>query len=167
LKGPISVRSRGRKPAGESRALEIRLTLAKWRRVPDEQRVSLRALAVELGTSHQLLCSYLRTLDEWLSKERSKEHHRLAQEISDRAAAEGRLMTPLEGEQIVAYSRESLRSTLDSVISSAADTYTREMRKALKAGKMTEARKLARLLARTGSREGQEQLLRMHAKRKK
>jgi hypothetical protein len=65
---------RGRLPGGESRSLEIRLRLAKWKQVPEEQRMSLRALAAELGTSHQLLCSYLRTLDEWLDRERSNEY---------------------------------------------------------------------------------------------
>jgi hypothetical protein len=75
-------------------------------------------------------------------------------------------MTPLEQSQVVALQKAAIRPLLDSIIKSAARRYTAEMRKALKAGKVTEALKCAKLLARTGSQEAQ-QLLQMHAKRKK
>ena len=55
---------RGGKPAGETRATAIRARLFAWKQTPESQRVSLRKLAVELGTSHQLLAFYLRGLDE-------------------------------------------------------------------------------------------------------
>lgn len=55
---------RGRKPAGESRAAEIRARLAAWKQTPEQERISLRTLAAELGTSHQLLSFYLRGLDK-------------------------------------------------------------------------------------------------------
>jgi hypothetical protein len=56
---------RGRKPASESRAAEVRTRLAAWRQIPEAHRVSLRALAVQIGTSHQLLSFYLQRLDRW------------------------------------------------------------------------------------------------------
>ncbi len=50
---------RGRKPADESRARILRARLVVWKQTPESQRVSLRTLAAELGTSHQLLAFYL------------------------------------------------------------------------------------------------------------
>ena len=67
---------RGRKPAGESRAAEIRARLAEWKQTPEAQRISLRALAVELGTSHQLLSFYLRRCDKWQIKDRAQSEKR-------------------------------------------------------------------------------------------
>jgi hypothetical protein len=58
------VRSRGRKQANQPRAKEFRLRLRKWKETPEARRVSLRALAAKLGTSHQLLSFYLRHLDD-------------------------------------------------------------------------------------------------------
>lgn len=147
---------RGRKPANESRATEFRLRLWKWKQTPEAERISLRALAVELNTSHQLLSSYLDTLDEWLQRERSEQYRRMAAEILDRARAEGRGITERERAQWEAYNRESVRHTLDRLIEKAADRWTREMRNALKAGKRREAIGCARLLARTGNREAIE-----------
>lgn len=51
---------RGRKPKWESRALEFYGRLARWKQSPESSRPSLRALARELGTSHQLLSHYLK-----------------------------------------------------------------------------------------------------------
>ena len=58
------VRPRGRKLASQSRATEFRLRLRKWKKTPEARRVSLRALAAKLGTSHQLLSFYLRRLND-------------------------------------------------------------------------------------------------------
>jgi hypothetical protein len=55
----------GRKPAQHSRANEFRQKLIEWKQTPESLRHSLRALARELGTSHQLLSHYLSTLGEW------------------------------------------------------------------------------------------------------
>lgn len=55
----------GRKRKQESRSEEFRQTLIAWKRTPVAIRSSLRALARELGTSHQLLCHYLATLEQW------------------------------------------------------------------------------------------------------
>ena len=49
----------GRKPAYESRATEFRHRLTAWKRIPESSRPSLRALAREMDTSHQLLAHYL------------------------------------------------------------------------------------------------------------
>lgn len=70
---------RGPKPAGESRAAEIRARLMAWKQTPEQERISLRALAAELGTSHQLLSFYLRGWDKWQIKqtpERAKTENR-------------------------------------------------------------------------------------------
>ncbi|SRR5579885_1452363 len=56
---------RGRRPKQESRGAEIRIKLVEWKRTPVSLRPSLRALARELGTSHQLLCHYLASLEQW------------------------------------------------------------------------------------------------------
>ena len=56
---------RGRKPKQESRSEEFRQTLIAWKQTPAAFRPSLRALAREVGTSHQLLCLFLATLEQW------------------------------------------------------------------------------------------------------
>ena len=56
---------RGRKPANESRAAEFRASLIAWRQTPGASRISLRALAAKMDTSHQLLSFYLRRLHMW------------------------------------------------------------------------------------------------------
>jgi len=58
-------RTAGRKPAGESRGREILARLMEWKEAPESFRSSLRELAAEMGTSHQLLSFYLRRLEEW------------------------------------------------------------------------------------------------------
>jgi len=85
---------RGRRPANKSRAAEIRARLGVWKQSP-EPRISLRELAVEIGTSHQLLSFYLRRWDKW----QEKEYRREAKAIRDRALAENRSMSEYEVEQ--------------------------------------------------------------------
>ena len=46
---------KGRKPKQESRAMEFRRELLAWKQIPEASRPSLRSLACDLGTSHQLL----------------------------------------------------------------------------------------------------------------
>jgi hypothetical protein len=91
----------GRKPAQESRATEFRRKLMEWKRTPESSRPSLRALACELGTSHQLLTFYLKGLGEW----RAKEYWRQAREIRARARDEDRGLTAWEEQQARAYDR--------------------------------------------------------------
>ena len=87
---------RGRKPEQESRAAEFRQRLIAWKQTPGSLRPSLRGLARELRTSHQLLKYFLDGMEKWKYKER----HRKATEESDqilfRAIDEGRPMTEQE-----------------------------------------------------------------------
>ena len=91
---------RGRKPVGESRASEIRWRLVIWKQIPEPSRPSLRALARELNTSHQLLPFYLNGLEEWQCRERYRNAresaNRQAEGIRARAKAENREMTMRE-----------------------------------------------------------------------
>lgn len=75
---------RGHKPIGESQASAIRTRLVCWRRMPETSRIWLRALASELGTSHQLLTLYLKGLDNW----QKADYQRQAKAIRDHARAE-------------------------------------------------------------------------------
>jgi len=96
---------RGRKPKQESREAEFRERLTAWNQTPEAFRPSLRALARELGTSHQLLNFYLKNLEKW----RAEEHWRQAREIRARAKTENRVLTPWEEQQARACDRAGLR----------------------------------------------------------
>ncbi len=63
--GCLTKTARGRKPAGKSMAAEIRAKLIVWHQTPEPRRPSLRALAAEMRTSHQLLSYHLARYDEW------------------------------------------------------------------------------------------------------
>jgi hypothetical protein len=56
---------KGRNRKDESRAAEFRQRLLAWKQTPESSRPSLRALARELGTTHQLLSHYLPGVEEW------------------------------------------------------------------------------------------------------
>jgi hypothetical protein len=103
---------RGRKPAKESRAADIRARLVAWKQTPEPQRVSLRALAAELGTSHQLLAFYLRGLDEW----QRKEYRGKAKETRARAEAENRPLTGVEVSYIAHYDHAAFNLLIDGAI---------------------------------------------------
>jgi hypothetical protein len=60
---------RGRKPKQESREAELRSRLIAWNQTREAFRPSLRTLARELGTSHQLLGFCLKNLHKWQSKQ--------------------------------------------------------------------------------------------------
>jgi hypothetical protein len=79
----------GRKPKHESRAAEFRQRLIAWKQSPLSLRPSLRALACELGTSHQMLAYYLDGLERWQAEEEAKR-------IRARAKVESRAMTTHE-----------------------------------------------------------------------
>src|SRR5215831_16932874 len=96
---------RGRKPKWESRALEFYGRLASWKQTPESVRPSLRALARELGTSHQLLNHYLRNWHKW----QAKEYRRKAQEIRARAEMQNRTLTPREEQQATSYDQEAFQ----------------------------------------------------------
>jgi IS30 family transposase len=103
---------RGRKPASVSRAAEIRAKLLAWTQMPEEGRTSLRAIAREIGTSHQLLSFFLRRLDKW----QAKQYQGKANDIRAYAKAEGRHLTPQEEAQMTAYVRAGFQSMISSVL---------------------------------------------------
>ena len=100
---------RGRKAAWESRASEFRQRLIVWKQTPESVRPSLRALASELDTTHQMLGYYLDGLDRWLAKDQAKC-------IRANAKAEGREMTMREWyhEQIEELKQKAKRGPLNS-----------------------------------------------------
>lgn len=125
--------------------------------MPESQRQSLRALATQIGISHQLLSFYLRQWDEW----QSREYRRKSREIRAHAKSESRPLTPGEQAQIVAYERAALCSLADSVLS---DLLRRLQTKA-KLGKLSRVEfQMAKQLARRGFRKAQE-VLQVHYQR--
>ena len=101
---------KGRKRVNEFRANEIRARLAEWKQLPQFSRPSLRALAREVGTSHQLLGHYLRHWEVW----QAKEYQRQANELRKRARAE---MRPWAMDEMLrqarAYDQAAFRSTIE------------------------------------------------------
>lgn len=105
-------RLRGRKPQCQSRSSELREQLIAWKQTPEFSRPSLRALARELGTSHQLLTFYLKGLEEW----RATEYFRQARELRARANAEDRPMTQWEEQQARSYDRAGISLMTGAII---------------------------------------------------
>jgi hypothetical protein len=128
---------RGRKPASESRAAEIRTKLLVWKQTPEFQRISLRALASEIGTSHQLLNFYLKRWDKW----QAKEYRRKSNAIRARAEGENRDVTQQEQAQVVAYDRAAFSSMLDAALKDALPRWLREFREEARRGKLSKKRK--------------------------
>jgi hypothetical protein len=102
----------GRRPAHESRATELRRKLIERERTPESSRPSLRALARELDTSHQLLAFYLKGLGEW----QCEEYLRQAREIRARATAENRFLTPREEQQARSCDRTGFHVIVHSLL---------------------------------------------------
>ena len=115
----------GRKPKTESRASEIRQKLLAWKQAPQSQRISLRALAVQLGTSHQLLSVYLKGLYNW----QKKDFERRAKAIRTIAWAEKRHMTAWEQSQVKSLEEAASRCMMESVLVSTLKRYEAELRK--------------------------------------
>jgi len=135
---------KGRRPANQSRAVEFREKLAAWQRMPEFSRPPLRAVARELGTSHQLLSHYLKTWDKW----QTKEYRRRAAEIRARAWGENRGLTPWEDAQAKAYDNAAFQS----MIASAMDHAMRKLLVELEAGRTLSRKQtqLVNLLVRKG-----------------
>ena len=151
---------RGRKPASESRATEIRVRLMAWRQTPEAFRSSLRGLAAEIGTSHQLLSFYLRRWDRW----QQKEYRRKANEIRACAEAENRDLTQWEEAQVAAYQRASFHSLLDSALSDVLPGWLRERQADAKARRLSRAQlKVLGFLAQRGVPAAQRILQRYSA----
>jgi hypothetical protein len=99
----------GRKRADQTRAAEIRSKLEAWQKISGPHRVFLRALARELGTSHQLLASYLKGLKKW----QAKDYRLRAKAIRERARAERRQTTAAEEHQAIAFDGEGFRLSIE------------------------------------------------------
>ena len=100
----------GRKPDQESRSAEFRQRLIVWKQTPPASRPSVRALARELDTSHQLLTHYLAGLEKWQYEERYRRAKKQADEISARAEAENRHLTFWEEQQLRACDRALIQA---------------------------------------------------------
>jgi hypothetical protein len=152
----------GRKAANESRATEIRARLVTWKQSPEPQRISLRALAAEIGTSHQLLSFYLKRLDKW----QMKEYRRKAEEIRDRAQIEKRPLTQWEETQAHSYERAAFHCMLDSVFEPARKKMLKEIQANVSAHRTLSKYqlKVLLLLARYSDPSAQE-ILRAHTTR--
>jgi hypothetical protein len=146
---------RGRKPNQESRSAEFRRRLIAWRQIPESHRPSLRTLARELGTSHQLLSHLLVGLETWQEKERYREAKNRCKEIRSRAEAEKRPLSPWEEEQIRASDRASGRALLGSILLNKIESIKRE---AKRGGLNSHHIKMLKVFARNGFQEAQELL---------
>ena len=82
-------------------ANETRELLICWKQQTRAARPSMRALARELGTSHQLLQYYLKTLLRW----QGKQYFRKAKEVYARAESENRFTTPEENRKALEFNR--------------------------------------------------------------
>jgi hypothetical protein len=139
----------GRKPASESRAAEIRLRLAIWKQTPESLRSSLRALARNLGTSHQLLSYYLDGLDEW----QCREHHRRAMETANRKAEEIRARAKAESREM------SMRECVDVIIMPGLLAQIEGIRRDAQRGPLHSAQlKIVKIFAKQGVPGAQEAL---------
>lgn len=111
LRGEKQRLKSGRRPRSLSRAAEIRARLAEWKQ-SQEPRISLRALAAEIGASHQLLSFYLRHWDKW----QEREYQRQAKAIRDNAKAERRSMSESELERVLAYQQAASRCMFSGLL---------------------------------------------------
>jgi hypothetical protein len=139
-------RKRGRKPASQSGAVEIRTRLLAWKKTPELQRISLRAMAAKLGTSHQLLAFYLKGLKKW----HGQEHQRKAKAIRERAWAENRGTTAAEEQQSAALDRAGFQLIIESALDSAYKRYEREFREMQPSALRGDSLSFIKILARHG-----------------
>jgi len=107
---------RGRSPKQESRAAEFRRKLLEWKQTPGSSRPSLRALARELGTSHQLLKHYLDGFEKWRCKERYRKATEESDQILARAIVEDRPMTQWEEERHHACALAAMRAKAGAIL---------------------------------------------------
>jgi hypothetical protein len=141
----------GRKPAQESRGTELRRNLIEWKQTPESSRISLRALARMLGTSHQLLAFYLMGLGEW----RAKEYWRQAREIRARAMDENRDLAPWEEQQARDFDRAGVGTMAHSIL---LDDIKRMKRESERRPLVWQEIKALKIFAKEGFPEAQELL---------
>ena len=153
-------RKRGRKPASQSSAVEIRTKLLAWKQTPELQRTSLRALAIEIGTSHQLLSFYLR----WWDKRQAKEYRRQAKEIRSRTGAETH---PSIVSEMQRQAQALEKAAFQSMIGSVLDDTLRQLKRKSRGDQLSRDEvRMLRLLASRGFWEAREVLDRIGQDRK-
>jgi hypothetical protein len=141
---------RVRRSAVQSQAPDIRARLLTWKQTPEPQRVSLRALARELGTSHQLLGHYLIRWEKW----QAKEYRRQAKEIRVRAEAETR---PWIAAEMLRQAQVLEKAAFQSEIGSLLDDTLRKLKREARGGQLSRgAVKMLRLFAARGDRDVQQ-----------
>jgi len=129
--------------------LEFYGRLARWRQTPESARPSLRALARELGTSHQLLSHYPQNWAKW----QTKEYRRRAEEIRASAEMENRTLTPWEEQQARVYDQEAFQWMIESDLEKA----MRHLERDGDTGRLNRAKvKMLRLLASRGYAKAQK-----------
>jgi hypothetical protein len=101
---------RGRKPTQESRSAEFRQRLIAWKQSPESSRPSLRALARELTTSHQLLGHYLAGLEKWHYRESCRKATQESDQILAGAYLDDRPLTEWEKQRVHHCTMASLRA---------------------------------------------------------
>jgi hypothetical protein len=136
---------RDRKRNEGSHAIELRERLFDWKQMPESSRPSLRALARELNTTHQLLSQYLAGLEEW----KANEYWRRAKEIRAVARANGRSMTPREEEQSRALDRRALCLFIESSLDDHVQKLEREIEQTIRDGNApaSQVSKMLRMIA--------------------
>jgi hypothetical protein len=140
----------GRKHLDQSRADEIRARLAEWKRLPESSRPTLRALARELGTSHQLLSHYLQGWHKW----QAKQYRHRAKEIRARVGAETQ---PLVMDELLKKAESYDRAAFQCMISSMLDDLLKRIERDAKVGCLKAVQmKMLRLLASRGDRRAQQ-----------
>ena len=119
----------GRKPKQQSRSAEFRQILMAWKQTPVAFRPSLRALARELGTSHQLLTHYLAGLVKWQYEERYRKAKKESDEICARANAESRNLTYWEEQKIRACDKAHIQSLVTPALHDLLERIKREAKR--------------------------------------
>jgi len=140
----------GRKRASESRAAEFCERLAARNHTPKPQRISLRALARELGTSHQLLSHYLAHLEKW----QAQEYRRRAKEIRARAEEETR---PWIVAEMLRQSQALEKAAFQSMLNAMLDRTFRQLERSARRGELPRgAVRMLRVFANRGYRNARE-----------
>jgi hypothetical protein len=146
---------RGRKPTQESRSAELRQSVIEWKQSPEGSRPSLRALARQLGTSHQLLKHYLDGLEKWRYMERHRKATEESAQIIARAIVEGRPMTEWEEQRYHACAMAAIRAKGGALVLGELARLKQEARR----GPLNPAQvKLVKILAKRGFTDAQELL---------
>ena len=149
---PTAQGERGRKATGQSRAEEIRVRLLAWKQTPEPQRISLRAVGRELGTSHQLLGHYLTNWEKW----QAKEYRRQAKQIRVSAGTETHPWIVAEMQR---QAQGLEKAAFQSMIGSVLDDALRQLKRKARGGKLSRGELgMLRLFASRGYREAQKVL---------